>query len=200
LEGNSLTRWPFRKQKPITISKDKPLPDASPELLALVEENKEPFNCMIEDEELGTVFAYIDFNGHLPWVMIPTYTEVPVDPDKPFGKTKIIKDGEEQATVSQWKYYNDQVYWLRCRKKNSLKTDPAKSMDDFLDRYLIPIEPASELAEILPDGLWRALHRAYDFIPIEFETPPPEWIAGFMKYAIIALIVGAFIFVVAKGK
>lgn len=132
--------------------------------------------CLIEDEEYGTVRASVNFGDYVP---------------------SVLMEGTREP-VRRWNYYGDMVYYLKCRKQRH--TDPiAPDRVAFLDNFLTPIEPPLELGE-MPDSLWRALHRAYDFIPIEFEVPPPEWLMGMMKYAVIALVIGAFIFIVAKGK
>jgi hypothetical protein len=135
------------------------------------------FNALIEDEELGTIRAYINFDDNAPAITV---------------------DGEERP-VRDWYYFGDMVYWLKCKKKSPFKEKPPDGINDILKQSLIPIEPPLSLGQ-MPVTLWQVLHEAYKFIAIEFEMDAPAWLTSMMKYAVIALVIGAFIFVVAKGK
>ena len=136
--------------------------------------SKEEFNTMIEDEELGTVFAYIKW------------------PEEP---------------CRQRRYNGQLVYYMKCLKTPWLANVPkaiAKEENDIYfnlnrEHFLEPIEVPVALGN-MPENLWRALHRAYDLVPVVYELPPPEWLMGMMKYAVIALCIGFLIFVVAQGK
>lgn len=90
------------------------------------------------------------------------------------------------------KYY---YYVRRPRGIKFLANDDGTMPDYSLYSLNLPKEMG-----ILPEFLWRATHRPTQLVPILFELPPPAWIQEIMKYTVIALAIGALIFIVAKGK
>jgi hypothetical protein len=161
----------------VRILLHKPQPKISDELQKERLTSNEKFNCLIEDEDCGTIHAYIDFGKWAPSVDI----------------------GGEMRPVRDWYYYGEMVYWLESKKKSPFTDTPPTSIVEFLQGMFTPIEPPLELGN-MPSTLWQVLHEAYKFINVEFEMEPPAWLGSMMKYAVIALVIGALIFIVAKGK